>query len=322
MSDFLTRLAERTLGLASPVQPLNSARYAPAVDLANPGESPTELEIPQRAIGTERPPASPEAAAQDPVHTRSSLPDTREKKRTSQIAEEEATRSSEHVSPDRRAVGDLSPEVETSPPEVEVQESSPSPTTGRRVPGIPDLLPPGSSPPAPRPNNGSSYRRTEPEHEVDPTPDARPVIAASVPRYDDTHVLSRREPGEPTAGTHIAVQSTRDAHAPDGEDHVAKLSGRRAEDGFHDEGVPERPEESPFTDLAERSKTEEDVAPSPTIREDTVESFPSEPSVRITIGRIDVRAVSPPPTPQRKVGRPTPGPSLDTYLRSHNEQAP
>jgi hypothetical protein len=325
MSDFLTRLAERTLGLTSPVQPLNAPRYAPAVDLANPGESPTELEIPQRTIDTGRPPSSsrhssPETAApaQDPVHTRRRLPE--EKRRNSQVAEEEAARSSEPVSSDRRADGDPSPEVETSPPDVEVRESSRPPTTGRRVPGIPDLVPPNSSPSAPNPEVASSDRRSELEHEAVSTPDARPEIAAYVPRYDDANVLARHQPGEPTAGTQ---RSTRDARVPDGEDHGAKLSGSRVEGGFHDEGVPERPEESPFTPLAERSKTEEeDDAPSPPVREDTVGSSPSEPSVRITIGRIDVRAVSPPPTPQRKNVRPAPGPTLDAYLRSHNGQAP
>ncbi len=40
MSDFLTRLAERTLGLASPVQPILASRYEPGHDLAAGGVEP------------------------------------------------------------------------------------------------------------------------------------------------------------------------------------------------------------------------------------------------------------------------------------------
>jgi hypothetical protein len=48
------------------------------------------------------------------------------------------------------------------------------------------------------------------------------------------------------------------------------------------------------------------------------EPDPPAPTIRITIGRVEVRAVTPPPAPSRRPARPAPRMSLDEYLRSQN----
>jgi hypothetical protein len=45
---------------------------------------------------------------------------------------------------------------------------------------------------------------------------------------------------------------------------------------------------------------------------------PPAPTIRVTIGRVEVRAVTPTPAPSRKPARPAPRMSLDEYLRAQN----
>ncbi|NPD27114.1 hypothetical protein [Corallococcus exiguus] len=48
------------------------------------------------------------------------------------------------------------------------------------------------------------------------------------------------------------------------------------------------------------------------------EGGPAEPVIQVTIGRIDVRAVTPPAPARSTPARPSPGPSLDEYLARRN----
>lgn len=323
MSDFLTRLAERTLGLTPPVQPLHAPRYAP--DVAGPEPSPTGLETPEQETAHARAPVpsrhSPLDAAtpaRDPDHRRVRAPDPTEKKRVSSVAEEEATVSPDPVSLDRRSVGALPPEVGTPQPEIGKQEPSSSPTTGHHVPGTPDLARPGLPLSARKQDDASPGRSTEAEHEALSTSDARPMTTPSDPGDEDAPVPARREPGGPPAGTQKAEQTQGTANVPSGEGRGARLSGGSVEDGFRDESVLERPVESPLAWLPEMPEPGVEDAPSSADREDVVESSLSEATIRVTIGRIDVRAVSPPAPAQRRAERPVPGLSLDDYLRSHS----
>ena len=59
------------------------------------------------------------------------------------------------------------------------------------------------------------------------------------------------------------------------------------------------------------------AAPAPTRRQPAVDPPPA-PTIRVTIGRVEVRAVLPPPAPARTPAPATPKLSLDEYLRSRN----
>jgi hypothetical protein len=52
----------------------------------------------------------------------------------------------------------------------------------------------------------------------------------------------------------------------------------------------------------------------------TVETPPAVPTIRVTIGRVDVRAVTAPATTRSKPGRPAPALSLDEYTRQNKER--
>jgi hypothetical protein len=323
MSDFLTRLAERTLGLTQPVQPLNTPRYAP--DVVHPGDLPMEREELERQTGDARPPLPSrhpplEAAkpVRDTVQRRGKTLGPKENKRATVVAEEKNT-----VSPGPAFDISSNPRTVDAPRlDVDAQESPSSPTTGRQVSHVPDSVRPGLPLSVPGQDDASLRPRTEAEHEALSRSEARPVTTPSGAGGEDAPVPSRREPYGLPADAHNAEQTRRIANVPNGDRRGARLSGRSVEDGSHDGSVPEHPAESPFAGLTERSKPGDDDAPSSTTREDAAELSPSETTVRVTIGRIDVRAISPPAPAQRRVERPAPGPSLDAYLQSHNGHAP
>ena len=325
MSDFLTRLAERTLGLTQPVRPLNAPRYAPDTDMARPGAPPTELEAPKRVTDDTRPPVSPHHSsleakmpAQDPVQRRGGAPEPMQNKRASKDAEEEAGVSPDpasDVAPDMRSAGAPPPGVDTFPPDV--QEPTLSPTTEeRRIPRMPDSVLPGSPPSTRNRDDAPPGKRTEVEYDTSSTSDVR--LMPLDPGDEDAPVSTRREPDGHSADARNAEQVQRIASVPEDERRRAPVLGRSTEDGIQDESALERPVESPSARSPEGSKSGENDAPSPETREDAVEVSPSEPTVRVTIGHIDVRAVSPPAPAQRRVERPAPGLSLDAYLRSHS----
>jgi len=325
MSDFLTRLAERTLGLTQQVRPLNAPRYAPDTGMAPYGAPPTELEAPERVTGDARPPVSSHhssleatTTAEDPVQRRGGALDPVENERASGVAEEVAAVSPDptsDVSLDMRSVGAPPLGVDTLPPDVREPTLS-STTQERRIPQMPDSVRPGLPPSARKRLDASPGRRTEAEHDALSTSDARPM--PSGPGDENRPVFTRRDPDEHSAGARDAERVQRIANVPDGERRRAPLLGRSMENGIHDESALERPIESPFARFSESSKSGGNAVPSPRTREDIVEVSPSEPTVRVTIGRIDVRAVSPPAPPaQRRVEWPAPGLSLDAYLRSH-----
>ena len=327
MSDFLSRLAERTLGLTQSVLPLNAPRYAPDADMAHSGAPPTELEAPERVtddarplVSTHHPPLESTTPAQEPVRRRGDAPDPTENKHAPGVADEEAAMSPDpasDVSLDMRSVGAPPSRVDTSLPEV--QESTSSPTTEERpVPRMPDSFRPGLPLSARNRDDTSPGQRTEAEHDAWSTSDARPMTTPSDPGDEDAPVLTRRDPDGHSARAHNVEQTQRIENVPEGERRGGRLSGRSVEDHSDEESALERPVESPFARSSESSKSGGDNAPSPRTPEDNVEVSPSEPTVRVTIGRIDVRAVSSPAPAQRRVERPSPGLSLDAYLRSQS----
>jgi hypothetical protein len=62
------------------------------------------------------------------------------------------------------------------------------------------------------------------------------------------------------------------------------------------------------------------ASPLPARRDENAGETAAAPAIRVTIGRVEVRAVTPPP-PAEPPAPPTPRLSLDDYLRSHNGRA-
>jgi hypothetical protein len=147
-----------------------------------------------------------------------------------------------------------------------------------------------------------------------------PSGESDVPRREDTSISAAREPGVHQAGPRSAGRTTQEAQ------RASRTTENREPD-------PERPTENPpdaydafehtgtpVRDYPERSERSESVDPGGSSSYSTRENAFSrvEPTIRVTIGRIEVRAVSPPEPPPRRTKQPTPKMSLDDYLRSRN----
>jgi hypothetical protein len=96
----------------------------------------------------------------------------------------------------------------------------------------------------------------------------------------------------------------------------------------HPRATPRRDDDIAVSErsIAERSIGERPVAvsrrPQRLPLHEQPDAKPSAPPViRVTIGRIEVRAPAPPPPPIETPGPPPPRISLDDYLQSHNGRA-
>lgn len=331
MSDFLTRLAARTLGIAPQVQPIIIPRYAPDVpdpDLpsAQEGETPEQDPDAQSPTPSSFAPTLHSYSPQGPGAHRVREPDPEDNTDTSATGEDTdtATDSGEAELPDEHR-------VEQPPTRASAEE--PSPTDASDLPGTPDLIP-GRPPSSTEDSPPPPTRGTRAEHEAHPEPGVRltpPILSTSRstrvqvrsmsevstetplsdasdgPRREDTSISAGREPDVRRDGPRSAdratqeetqrVSRTTESREPDRERPAGNLPD--AYEAFERTGTPVR-------DYPERSESVENAFSR------------DEPKIRVTIGRIEVRAVSPPAPPPRRTKQPTPKMSLDDYLRSRN----
>jgi hypothetical protein len=282
MADFITRLAERALGVAPVVQPLIPSMFAPEPishstglewdsetstslgDLGWPRARSVQETLPARDAPTERPadPAMAQQEDQSDDALSSGTPESRP--RPSHLGES--------ASSERGAMTGK-----------EDQQGSPR-TTARHPQTSPEIRP-------------ATLHRTEPG----PKRRGLPLGPPSAEDESDEAVfrplgtLLDRGQGEtlppvPSPGAQASLDASEDAPPP-----VAPRMIRPQLDGYLERG-PQEPR----------------VAPAES----------SAPAIRVTIGRIEVRAItSPPPMPPAQRTMPTrPGPelSLDDYLKQHN----
>jgi hypothetical protein len=328
MSDFLTRLAARALGIAPQVQPIITPRYAPDADVPGPDlPSAQESEPPEQDPDAQPSFAPTIHSPRGPGAHHVRGPDPEDNTDTAATGEDagEADLPDEH-------------RVEQPPTGETAVEPPPSPTDASDPPGAPDVIPgrpPSSTEDSPPPP-------TRAEHEAHPgvrltppilstsraarvrsMPEASPATphseASDGPRREDPSIPAAREPGARRGGPRSESRTTREE---------AQRASRATESR---EPGPERPTEDlpdaydafdrtgtlpPVWDYPERPGSVEPGGSSSysLTREDA--SSRDEPTIRVTIGRIEVRAVSPPAPPPRQTRQPAPEMSLDDYLRA------
>lgn len=274
----------------------------------------------QPRVSSRRSPTEAASLPQDRVR-RGSPPEFTQKERVSGVADVEAT-----MSPDRAALGQSSggthtPGLAEPRREVRTQDPPSSATTGDRVPGRPNHARPVSPTLARRQEDVSSGQQGGgTEHEATSTIEVRTTITPSEPLAEGTPVPAR---GEPPATRRNAEPTARAAQIPKGRRRRAGRLRRSIEDDSNEERSVERQVEQPLVRLPSLGEPGAIDAPSPVVQEDNfADPSSSEATIRVTIGRIDVRAVPPPTPPQRRVERQAPRLSLDDYLRSQSGGAP
>ncbi len=324
MSDFLSRLAERALGVAPMVQPLVDSRYAAGpgdAAAAAPGFTETHAEreaVPSAASGAA--PAVGRPAAPGPAAAAGSPP-----------------------APPAAEAGLREVVVETAaPPRAEA--AGPPPAAGPEpepARGEALLLPrPAQDDDAPRPVRGEEEGIREVRARAGPRP--APAVARADPATatatagtaagarehadtdeDDDAVLMPLRPGPDEVlhdpggdGPPRVVEAAVDAAGDAGSFAAAHAAGPRPHPAAR------RPAGVRLLPREERREPDGGARPGAALaaaaRPPAAETGDARPVVRVTIGRVEVRAVAPPAAPAQPAPRPSWTPpllSLDDYLR-------
>ena len=288
MADFITRLAERALGVAPVVQPVIPSMFAPepishstglewdseattsSGGLDRPRAPSAQETPPAREAPTGRPASAAMAQQEDQSGALLSLATSGSPRRTpesrpgpSHLSE---SGSSEHMAmtgkEDQRGSSRTTARHPQTPPETQpetLHRAEPGPTQR----GLP------LGPPSAEDESGEAI--------------FRPLRSLLDRGQGETL------PPVPSPGAQASLDASEDAPPP-----VAPRVVRPQPDGYLERGPQEPREAAPES---------------------------SAPTIRVTIGRIEVRAITPPPMPlaQRTTpARPGPALSLDDYLKQHN----
>lgn len=334
MTDFLTRVSRAALGLTPVVQVLGASRYAPGPDLYM-GEMMIAEEREVDVVGAEAT-ARVERASPDPERTTRArkpygsdpLPHAPYESDPPAHAPLPAVRQSEHDAKPAFPVADPAQETQVvshadalpvaqGRPISHVDAGSPRAevplrrTVAPHAPDQPPLLPTDTANTSLIPSHYESGHDAAAFHEplrlaIDPEPAApaeraRAMLNAPRTRSEVTaiEIMDALEPapGVRDTATIPAVASS----------EVAIADRER------------RPQTMPLFDVAERGISSVSHRAERLPLHERPGAEPSSPPViRVTIGRIDVRAVTPPPPPVEAPGPPAPRLSLDEYLQSHN----
>lgn len=303
MPDFFTRLAERTLGLADTIQPIVPSLFAPGAPLIDA-----------------------ELAAEPAIEERATQPD--------RAVPPEIDAPAERQRPDQTR------QAEPIPPRPVVRQpnAQPAPTVERVRPAQPQNNPgPGSEPTRTTPHAEAPHQIAP--SAVPPTSPISPAAGRSQPasqimrRVESTQIVSRAEP---------APSSESRSPRPSIDPPPTSITPSRSHSLVSEQPVDrELPGTStplvPVADERQPQSVERREIATPVERPELVAREPSlprhqftprtpeppaaqpAPQIHVSIGRIEVRAVTPPPAaaPQPKP-TPTPRMSLDDYLRSQN----
>jgi hypothetical protein len=336
MTDFLTRVAQRAIGMAPAIQPVVGSRYAPArVPLAELPELETDP-----GLNTEASARNVEARAS----AFSTLPIRNVRPRTITKGNAEAQPASEAVSP-------LPAQPEPTRPTPFGREVQPAPAIvalARELHGDREIIDgPVFESPSPKgvdspliskgnevliSNERQAVLPGEPLTEYSVSEEASLVDrgSESVASVEPPQVVStskRSESGAPSdkttdrgsASTPIRQPARNQEKALQEEpvlqiDEVGILTVE-SEPRLLTELARNRREAHPRESFGE-SFAESSASSFPVLPDERAES--SSPVIRVTIGRIDVRAVTPSSPPPQPSAPPAPKLSLDEFLRQHN----
>lgn len=380
MGDFLTRLAERTLGVAPVVQPMIASVFAPEPAGNLPGLE-QDGEVPVSSSDLDRAKLPPAVQTPPAWDTPKEIP------QDTAISEREEQGANIRITPPHPSgTSDVSPEFHhparsgpserriTSGQEDQSTAALTAPNPPRRIPDAagPDLFEgkvmhrredqrnsssavPESRPGPSHPGESDSLERGVMTGEEDQRGSSRPTAG-----YPQTppETLHRAKPDPTPPGALPTSQDVLPKNLPlgppsaeDESDQAVSRPVRTLVDYGQDETLPP-PRPTPGTqtsldaseDTLGSKATLDPLEPPDAIPPDVprivhpqlnaphvergsqepraVGPEPSEPAIRVSIGRIEVRAITPPPpTPpaQRTTPvRPGPALSLDDYLKQRN----
>lgn len=319
MTDFVTRLAERTMGTAPVVRPVIAPKFAPEPD--GHRTDPTQVGEPSLE--------EPALMTYQRLGQVPPAPDVPERAATTREDDADGTPSGQ------RTTGGFRPSVEPAPPE---RASDPGMARPGSIPGVTDR----------REGDRGLLRTDPPEVDAGFGREDRGYASRLVPeptRSNHGPGLTRSgEPHSPRPGA-VTGRRAQDSPRPAADDRPPDNGSEtldQVEATLARRGVPEtaqrpKPEGSPFgasaTEVAsarEGAAADLSVVVPRTIPEGIErrgergprgmrlpEPESPAPAIRVSIGRIEVRAITPPPAPlprRERTARPAP-PSLDDYLK-------
>ncbi|HEY0737935.1 MAG TPA: hypothetical protein VGD69_23660 [Herpetosiphonaceae bacterium] len=302
MPDFFTRLAERTLGVANTIQPVVPSLFAPGAPLIDGhAEGRQELTIEEQAPQSES--AAPPQAIDAFVERRETPAQTQHAE--SIVMRQPTAPPAPTVERVRPPQPQINPATRAEPNNVappaeahQMIEPSAAPSTRSE-----STTPQRSEPTSP------TARREQPAQLLS-TPDTLPSVQASPqhpasePRPPHTTPSARSLVAEQPLDLDSPGRST--SSVPIADERQAQSVERRAA-STQTERPALVPREPLLPLLPPTSRAPEPSGPQPA------------PQIHVSIGRIEVRAVTPQPAEQPKPRpAPTPRMSLDDYLRSQN----
>jgi hypothetical protein len=373
MADFLTRLAERTLGLVPVVQPFIAPEFA-SDPILNPPDSGWNAEANSSDASTNAPPTDAAAGRSEPPvveppedsgYVASVAPEPGEQE--AEVTSSPGTRRSSPLRPrpaedipDRTsthpAEGEGGVDPHTGPPSAtrEPEKQAPDTSVGetRHAPDEPRSAE-ASAPVARASLSPRSVVDASQRERVAPDPTARSARVKTAEETLETQGTAKerpeevtrtlsesQEPPSPTAQSRATrameittVVPARPTRRPGQSDEPAQHTATRAEEPERRPSLPPgtTPEEResgpqvgaswPAPSTPNRIPVRPAMVPSDIHHDaDThqrTQSTPSEPIIRVNIGRVEVRAAAPPPALQQadKPARL----SLDDYLRSRSK---
>lgn len=302
MPDFFTRLAERTLGLANTIQPVLPSLFAPGTPMIDVGgETEQDLTI-------ERPSQPGQPHRTDSPESRST-DEHAEQQRTPAHQQHDRQRAPRSVvtQPDEPPV----PTIERDQPRLD-----PAPDPGQESAAPPAERQAESAQPIvhrPAPATRSDSQRFEPTIRRAERPRlVHETEATSSVRSSEQRPTIERQTVFTEQASQALPTSKRDNPTSQGRATLLPLTDERRESHSQlrdSTSSAERPE------LVLREQNSQRAASTPRTLEPAAAQ--AGPQIQVSIGRIEVRAVTPPPAP---VSRPTPASaprmSLDDYLRS------
>jgi hypothetical protein len=318
MADFLTRLAERSQGESPAVQPLIAPRFTPTahppeqVDEA-PAWSEVQEEI--RTPGSRSAPRSSNLAHQDETVT-----SPEDRGTVFPYAKEPSSETPDFRSAPPHRGADAAPAIAADYPDVPEIESKPGPSSRSTTAADPVPTTPANrrSPESVVPERGSPF-----DAQPRPRPAAEPApVEFEAPASPASHLAS------PHTQTGVAspAKGVSGRAAPDSAERLVEREvgpGRAPEPLARTQTVgPEVGTASvvpgppgPVRDTPQPADT--GVRSERGLLEGPPASREEPPPIRVNIGRIEVRAVTPPPAPPRR--DPSPAKlSLDDYLRQRS----
>jgi len=328
MSDFFARAAQRAVGMGPRVEPVLAPRFAPLA-AADPAADPF-TGLPADASPdpiVRRGPSHPSPAIDPPSIHAPAIP--RAESRSESRAESRP--APRDASPARAAEVRSEVRAEPARPSTPPASASPAPRARHGRSAVPPIAPPSpdaiegavESATSPRIDLGrASPARPASASRRDPSPAPRSAEAAA---RADAHLpmVTRIERGERTGAIAGSVRPAAEGGAivprsAVSRDALDSASVREIEGSAESRG-DERRAGAPRP----AAKAEPWVAES-AARAAAAEAAAPEPVVKVSIGRVEVRAVFPAPQPAPAARAPRPAPAqspLQEYLRERNREA-